>query len=182
MNLINKFKTLSIEFLSKYNANNLFAKNKSAKIPSRLRKKYNLNILPVNIFLLADYLHISIIPQSFADIFEEISGFVDINENKIFIDNNLKFVDRVFIISILIGHLILHKEELKANPDLGIIRKQIDYNAYENEYSQSAKLFAIALLIPKEYKKYFKNKSTSELSALFTLPESILVNKQLISI
>lgn len=128
---------------------------------------------PIPILEVVESYGLSIKAANFED-YPDISGVLDIEESKIYLNEKDTPEHKRFTIAHEIGHWILHKDQLKNNPDMAIYyRRPIGGESDIKE--KEANYFAANLLVPlKILNKLAVNFSVEELSKTFAVSTQVI--------
>lgn len=120
------------------------------------------------------------------DVFEvqlspDIAGFVDMKKHLIYVNLADTNTRKAFTIAHELGHIKLHSELLKKNPNIGILYRRPLGKKDDNEQEQEANYFAACLLVPqsmlkkvKEEYKQIIGKDFDILSSLFAVSPEVM--------
>ncbi len=86
-----------------------------------------------------------------------IAGLVDINKHVIYINQADSATRKAFTIAHELGHIKLHSELLKKNPDITILYRRPLGKKDDKVEEQEANCFAASLLVPEEMLKNVLN-------------------------
>lgn len=112
-----------------------------------------------------------------------IAGFVDAIKHIIFVNVSDSETRKAFTIAHELGHIKLHAEELKNNPDIGILYRRPLGGKDSDEKEQEANCFAASLLVPQsmyddisiQYKNVFTEENKIDfLSGLFGVSPEVI--------
>ncbi len=92
-----------------------------------------------------------VVAVPFPQAFQRVSGYIDLDNGakQIVINRSDPTPRQAFTIAHELGHLILHADLLKDNPDYGILYRQSIGELNENLAEKQANFFAANLLVPK---------------------------------
>ena len=112
----------------------------------------------------------------FSDKFKEVAGYVNINKNTIYVNDNDHANRQTFTIAHELGHVLLHKQELEeGNHDIAILLRLPIGNHENNPLEREANYFAANLLVPTKFLAVYENiANTSSLSKIFLVSEDVI--------
>lgn len=107
---------------------------------------------------------------------ENISGFLDVKEAKIYVNADDSFERQSFTIAHEFGHWILHKTLIEQNPaEYSVLYRKPLGKPDPNPLEQEANCFAANLLVPKNILlKYKKDLNNEQLAALFGVSQDVI--------
>lgn len=124
---------------------------------------------------------LQIVSAKFSDQYKDIvSGFLDFNQKKIFINGEESVPRKTFTIAHELGHWILHKEIIKENSSLYSVLMRSNFNKEEHtNLEKEANFFAANLLLPEKLIRKYINISNSilELSYIFGVSNEFMKNR-----
>lgn len=153
--------------------------NKAKQMAHNLLNKYCLDEPPVISRELAESQGLLVVSVNFADIspqYASISGFVDINSHRLFVNAAENAVRRNFTIAHELGHYLMGHTTSKEYENL-LFRRPIEEQE-DPAMEQEANCFAANLLVPEDFlkrviKKYpFAN--NSQLGNIFGVSEMVI--------
>ena len=112
----------------------------------KLLKKNRVGTPPVNLEALVHGEGLSIFTADFND--ETISGFVNLEKKMILVNKFDSPARQRFTIAHELGHWVLHRSELEANPDLVILYRKALEEKETDPLEQEANCFAANILVP----------------------------------
>lgn len=152
-----------------------YAKAKSTALS--LIKTSNIVAPPVNIDELIKKENLKIKMVIFGSNHKDVSGFVDISEETIYINAEDYYRRQNFTKAHELGHWILHKELFTKNPSKQMLLRQENNNDSIEE--KEANAFAAELLIPKrlffDALKHYQGITIEGLSDLFQVSRQFMV-------
>lgn len=125
---------------------------RAEKLASDLLKKYCIDEPPVIAKELAELSRLTVVPVNFAQInpkYSTISGFVDIQTNRLFVNSNESVVRRNFTIAHELGHYLLGHTSSSEYENL-LFRKPLE-EQNDPIIEQEANCFAANLLVPEHF-------------------------------
>lgn len=128
---------------------------------------------PVPILEVADFFGLTIQGASFEE-YPDISGVLDLEEHKIYLNEKDSPEHKRFTIAHEIGHWALHKDQLQYNPNMAIYyRRPIGGESDAKE--KEANCFAASLLVPLELLKELSVKfSIKDLAQIFAVSTQVI--------
>lgn len=129
---------------------------------------------PVNIKELAKNYGLEVIEFDFGEEANNISGFIDIEKKKIYVNSNDSENRKTFTVAHELGHWLLHREKLDTNPDYAILYRQPLGKANKDPIEAEANFFAATLLVPKELLDKEENKDPTYLAGRFKVSEEVI--------
>ncbi len=141
--------------------NNYIERTKDMPIrPDKIASTYGINVKYID----------------FADEYKNVAGYVDIEKNTIYVNDNDPANRQTFTIAHELGHILLHKDELeKGNHDIAILLRLPIGNNEDNPLEKEANCFAANLLVPTKFLCEYKDiTNTSSLSKIFLVSEDVI--------
>jgi len=102
---------------------------------------------------------------------DKLWGFIDLDNNRIVVNECIKNNEKLFTIAHELGHYSLHKEWAACDENYSVLTFQ-KYETLKPQKEQEADAFASYLLIPRDILLRYKDvASTKELARLFCVSE-----------
>lgn len=153
---------------------------KSKKEAEDMLAKHNIERLPIDPRMIAKKEGLDVIffdPQS-ADM-KRISGFLDVEEKKIFVNSQNSVNRQTFTIAHELGHWLMHRDIIKKDPGRYLVFRvdQMGMPSLDPMESE-ANAFAANLLVPMPTLLRLSEKySIKELSEIFLVSVSVISNR-----
>ena len=153
--------------------------NKAKDLASDLLKKYCIDQPPVVAKELAEMFRLNVVPVNFQQINPEysgISGFIDSQTNRLFVNSNESAVRRNFTIAHELGHYLFGHTSSSEYANL-LFRRPLEEQE-DPIIEQEANCFAANLLVPEQFlkdiiKKYpFAN--NQQLGNIFGVSDTVI--------
>ncbi|GMO56768.1 MAG: ImmA/IrrE family metallo-endopeptidase [Rickettsiales bacterium] len=142
----------------------------------KILNKYNISSVPIIVDTIIKDYGINIKSVSFNEKMKDISGFIDIKEKSIYINNDDSLERQNFTKAHEFGHYILHSELFKKDPSKQLLLREGKTNDTKEE--KEANAFASELLIPEHILKkmiiQYRNYGIVELATLFGVSLSFM--------
>jgi Zn-dependent peptidase ImmA (M78 family) len=107
---------------------------------------------------------------------KNVSGFFDVEENAIFVNQEEYPLRQTFTIAHELGHKILHDDWAKTK-EYRVLLRDADYNS-DDFHEKEANAFAAHLLVPRTLlDKYYKRLNVEQLSTLFAVSVPMIRNR-----
>lgn len=143
-----------------------------------IKENFLDDVLPVDILAIVESCGLSVEETSFTGLGlgdEEIAGFIDPEEKIIYVNDEDSENRKVFTIAHELGHWILHKSKLIAEPDkYAILYRRPLGQVNDDQVEKEANCFAGNLLVPREKLMKFKHYDNKTLSALFGVSVDVI--------
>lgn len=148
-------------------------------LASDLLNKYCIDQPPVVAKELAEFSRLNVVPVNFAQInpkYSSISGFIDIQTNRLFVNSNESAVRRNFTIAHELGHYLLGHTSSSEYANL-LFRRPLEEQE-DPIIEQEANCFAANLLVPEQFLKNMIKKypfaNNQQLGNVFGVSESVI--------
>jgi Zn-dependent peptidase ImmA (M78 family) len=144
----------------------------------RLLEKYGIHSAPIDPEIIAEGEGIDVVYAGFADrANEKISGFIDPNECRIYVNRDIPPNRKTFTIAHELGHHALHREYTQSGK-YRILPRLDEYEEEKPDEEKEADAFAANLLVPlKLLRRYKDHASVSELARMFLVSEAVILNR-----
>lgn len=132
---------------------------------------------PVDVYEIAQNSGLRIVEEPFPDDISDVSGFIDLSDDKavMYINANDAPNRRKFTVAHELGHWILHREQIKADPQKTVLLRMALGVANQDPFEKEANAFAAELLVPMELFQTEENdKSVAELAELFQVSSDVI--------
>lgn len=132
---------------------------------------------PVDVYVIAQNSGLRIVEEPFPDDIADVSGFIDLSDDKavMYINANDAPNRRKFTVAHELGHWILHKEQIKADPQKTVLFRVALGVANNDPFEKEANAFAAELLVPMElFQAQENDKSVAELAELFQVSSDVI--------
>ncbi|MEX1012746.1 MAG: ImmA/IrrE family metallo-endopeptidase [Waddliaceae bacterium] len=140
---------------------------------------WNLTSPPVPIIEIAESFGLTVRDVDFGER-QALSGILDIDNKKIYLNNNDSSTHKRFTVAHELGHWILHKELIREDPSLTLFyRKPI--RGEEDNREKEANCFAANILVPLQQLALYANKySDFELARFFAVSKEVIGYRRLL--
>jgi Zn-dependent peptidase ImmA (M78 family) len=139
--------------------------------------EFSLENPPVNPVKIARHKGIDVIFARFSgESKSKISGFYDVEENSIYVNEDEYPLRQTFTVAHELGHALLHKK-WAASDDYKVLYRDSDYDGNDH-YEKEANAFAAHLLVPRfMLDMYWETNSVESLSRLFAVSVPMIKNR-----
>lgn len=152
---------------------------KAEDLASEILKKYYIDQPPVVAKELAELYRLNVVPINFAQInpmYSSISGFIDIQTNRLFVNSNESVVRRNFTIAHELGHYLLGHTSSSEYANL-LFRRPLKEQE-DPAIEQEANCFAGNLLVPANFLKEVIQKypfaTNCQLANIFGVSDTVI--------
>lgn len=128
---------------------------------------------PVDIKALIESEGLSILLAVFEDNYI-VSGIIDLDEGRVILNEDEEPYVRNFTLARMLGHLLLHEDELFEIPELKIIYDHSLGGNLKNFYEKEAIHFGMHLLLPDELFNEKRHLSSGALEEIFHVPPFLI--------
>ncbi|OJH14697.1 hypothetical protein ER70_07155, partial (plasmid) [Borreliella bissettiae] len=106
--------------------------------------KHKILLIPVPIIKIAMGENLKIFEIGFQDKHKDFSGYIQLNENSLYINENMSLENKRFTIAKHLGHYLMHKNQIKN------LSKNENYygDIQDSQMSIEANIFAANILVP----------------------------------
>lgn len=141
-----------------------------------LLRQHEVDVPPVSFGKILVSLWLSLVESKFPPDMLNVSGFLDIEKQTIYINADDPFQRRIFTLAHEIGHFMLHKEILEQEPGkYELVYRSQTLEGIRDPIEQQANCFAAHLLVPKSMlDKYYHQASIDQLSAIFWVSKQVI--------
>lgn len=161
---------------------------KAENLASEILKKYYIDQPPVVAKELAEIYRLNVVPVNFAQInpkYSSISGFIDIQTNRLFVNSNESAVRRNFTIAHELGHYLLGHTSSSEYANL-LFRRPLEEQE-DPIIEQEANCFAGDLLVPEIFLKEVIQKypfaTNSQLGNIFGVSDTVIrIRKKILGV
>ncbi|GLS43729.1 ImmA/IrrE family metallo-endopeptidase [Methylobacterium brachythecii] len=145
-----------------------------AKVDDALRQNYVSNP-PVPVRDMAINYGVDVFFGDFGDAGKTVSGFLDLQDNCIFVNKDESPARQNFTIAHELGHFLLHADLLRNHPNQYSVLYRAPIGAAKDPLEQEANAFAAHILVPRSFlDRYYKIASRQELARLFNVSEDVI--------
>jgi Zn-dependent peptidase ImmA (M78 family) len=149
------------------------ARTKAQEVLSR----FGLTQPPIDPERIAEDLGIDVVYVNFnPEVSNEISGFYDFSEKRIYINKEINPRRMIFTIAHELGHALMHEDY--AASDRYQVMPRTNYHMNKPAEEKEADVFAASLLVPPTILKKYKNYADiEELSTSFMVSTEVIANQ-----
>ncbi len=139
----------------------------------RLLYKHDICTPPIDPEEIAESEGIDVVYATFSDDFKnKVSGFIDFDEPRIYINSDIPTTRKMFTIAHELGHWVLHKDDHEDYQPL-----QMRSNKYEDKpvIEKEADAFAANLLVPTNLlKRYIDKAPIEQIANVFLVSRAVI--------
>jgi Zn-dependent peptidase ImmA (M78 family) len=149
------------------------AKNQAKKI---LKENFVLEP-PVDVYEIARNAGIKIVEDIFPDDFENVSGFINIEDDLpvMYVNADEPENRRKFTVAHELGHWVLHEDAIREDSRRAVLFRVALGQANKDPLEKEANAFAAELLVPTEFFERVKgDKSQNELADVFKVSAEVI--------
>lgn len=149
--------------------------NLARQIAAKTLNENNFSDPPVLPKALAENYGLSVLFADFPDNLSDVMGFIDFEDNSIFVNRANARNRQTFTIAHELGHALMHRDYIEAHPaEYKVLRRQ-PMGGTKDPIEQEANAFASYLLVPTNMLDRYKTVATaSELARLFAVSEDVI--------
>lgn len=131
---------------------------------------------PVNVYELVRNYGIDIEEQPFPSDFDNVSGFINIEDGRptMYVNLNEPKNRRKFTVAHEFGHWLLHKEKIRKDPGMTVLYRKALGAANDDPAEREANAFAAELLVPMEMLQKEIDKPVHELAEKFQVSTDVI--------
>jgi Zn-dependent peptidase ImmA (M78 family) len=151
----------------------VFDANRARAEAEKVLSANYINSPPITVHELAEMYGLTVFTAAFED--KNISGYIDLDNKRIVVNEENAEVHQNFSIAHELGHWIMHKDAVEKDEEEKIrivYRKPMGEETDPIELEANA--FAAYLLVPEEMFKRFQDKSDHELAQIFNVSQSLI--------
>ncbi|AJA90669.1 hypothetical protein OY14_04275 (plasmid) [Borreliella chilensis] len=138
--------------------------------------KYKVLLIPVPIIKIAMGEDLKIFEISFQDKYKDFSGYIQLNEKSIYINENMSLENKRFTIAKHLGHYLMHQDQIKNLSKNGNYYNDIQ----DSKMVTEANIFAASILVPTTTLKLKLPQYKSKESPQKTIAKEFQVTENLI--
>lgn len=136
--------------------------------------KYKITEPPVRIDEIIENEGLNVIEVDFGNESNEISGLINPDEKKIYVNQRESDNRQAFTIAHELGHWLLHKSKLTQDKEIGIMYRKSIVSLNNDPLEKEANCFAANLLVPFFLLEKYKHLGSASLSRLFGVSEDVI--------
>lgn len=145
------------------------AKRKAASV---LQENFILEP-PVRVDQIAAAYGLRVTEVAFPPEHDDVSGFIDLDNSCIVVNKNDPVTRRIFTVAHELGHWLLHREQILADPERAIVLR-VAAGKNSDPMEQEANCFAAELLVPKEFLARYKDQSIEMQAKIFGVSTEVI--------
>lgn len=142
---------------------------------NKLLKEYYFRTPPIDPEVIAEDLGLNVVYSRFRpDVSENLSGYLDIENMEIVVNEAIPVARKIFTIAHELGHFIMHKPYAESNNYKTLPRRD-EYKEEKPVVEKEADVFAQNLLMPASMvREYMEYASVKELARIFAVSEAAM--------
>lgn len=147
-----------------------------AKARQVLKENYVLEP-PVDVYEIARNSGIRIVEMPFPDDYENVSGFINIEDGEpiMYVNETEPENRRKFTVAHELGHWLLHEQQIRDDPQKAVLFRVALGKANKDPLEKEANAFAAELLVPMEFfERINDRKSQQELANIFKVSAEVI--------
>jgi Zn-dependent peptidase ImmA (M78 family) len=125
--------------------------DKAEREAKKMLKELGITDIPIIIDDIINHYGVNVSYKEFPDNLQDISGFIDVKEKRIYINYKDSLERQNFTKAHEFGHYVLHRDLFEKDPSKQLLLRQTNMNDTKEE--KEANAFASELLIPKSILK-----------------------------
>jgi Zn-dependent peptidase ImmA (M78 family) len=151
---------------------------RAEKAAEKLLEKYGYQTAPIDPEVIAEAEGVDVVYAGFAGkAADEVSGFINPNERRIFVNREIPPNRKTFTIAHELGHYMLHRDYTESG-EYRILPRRNEYGLEKPVEEKEADVFAANLLVPmKLLKRYKAHASVPELARMFLVSQDVILHR-----
>lgn len=130
---------------------------------------------PISPILIASSQGVNVVEMEMTSSFNEVAGFIDIRGSRIVVNKNDPTNRQSFTIAHELGHYILHKQLIEADPEVySVLYRKNNISDKGNPIEQEANCFAANLLVPLNILAKYQGLPISTIAILFRVSQDVI--------